>query len=93
MKGGYQIIDMKGLDLETQGGVHIKGVFAKAKSKKAILFENLNAGGDIIGGVFGYVTAVDENLFMAVAGPTVLSITSSDVVTIVKGVTTNKRTK
>jgi preprotein translocase subunit YajC len=93
MKGGYQIIDLKGLNLETQGGVHIKGVFAKAKSKKAILFENLNAGGDKIGGVFGYVIAVDENTFTATAGPVTLTITSSDVVAVVEGVTNKRKTK
>lgn len=37
MKGGYQVITLNGVFLDT---VTVKGAFAKAKSKKAILIES-----------------------------------------------------
>lgn len=45
MKGGYQVIDLKGADITTEGGVTVKGAFAKVKTGKVVIFENVGGIG------------------------------------------------
>lgn len=59
MKGGYQIIDLKGADLNL-GSATVKGAYVKATAGKAILFENMVLGAVKIGGVFAYAQIMED---------------------------------
>ena len=59
MKGGYQIIDLKGADLNTETPT-VKGAYVKATAGKAILFENILSGTVKIGGAFAYAQVMED---------------------------------
>lgn len=61
MKGGYQIIDCKGLDLTTEGGVTIPEVYKKVATGKALLLENVVISGVEIGGMFAFSTPAEDS--------------------------------
>lgn len=75
MKGGYQIIDLKGADLNTDTPT-VKGAYVKATAGKAILFENMLFGTMKIGGAFAYAQVMDDGSVMI---PFVLSTDSAAV--------------
>ena len=90
MKGGYQVIDLKNNDLQTEGGITIKDAFKKVNAGKAILFENVLIGVIKIPAMFAYAQILENGsnvipITLSTGETNVigsLSISDSDVITL-----------
>lgn len=93
MIGGYQIIDLKGVDLYGTGGagVTIKDLYDKIEgSRKPILLENLVVNNVEYKNTFVTFTTVSSNFVAALttvfgvetATGTVITVTDEDLVTV-----------
>ena len=88
MKGGYQIIDFKGADVMTEGGITVKGAFEKCSAGKAMLFENISLSALVIKALFAYVIAGEDNYISPITFSDgeafyngIFTVTNEDVVT------------
>lgn len=94
MKGGYQIVDFKGVAITLDEEITIDGIYEAVTNgnKKALLLENLNVGGTLFQAIYvvapvsvdsttGIATIVAYEYTIEVAnddGVTVSSISDSD---------------
>ena len=80
--GGYQIIDLKNINLKVGTGTTIDGVYNKIKStRKAILISGLNVGGTEYHDTFVELTVSGTNSTGTIYGKTI-TISNADLVTI-----------
>ena len=80
--GGYQIIDLKNINLKVGTGTTIDGVYNKIKStRKAILISGLNVGGTEYHDTFVELTVNGTNYTGTIYGKTI-TISNADLVTI-----------
>lgn len=81
-KGGYQIIDLKNVQLTSGTGATFKGVYEQIEgTRKAILVSGLNVGGTEYHDTFVDFTVSNTTFTGTIYGKTI-TITDEDLVTV-----------
>lgn len=83
LKGGYIIADCRDIDIKTDGGATISGIYETIEGahRKAVLLSGVTIDGVEKGNCFVCPEIVDGNYTFTAHGKTV-TVTNADVVTI-----------